>query len=206
MIPQLSAEELKQVLETNTLDVLDLRSVSEFLAGFIPGSINLPSEEKNFIGNLRKIWPHPGKVVFITEGSTVPIDVLTFVQEVGGTVKGYASFEDWKQAGYNTLTLETIKIDHLLKNRRVFELVDVRTEAEWLKKHIHGSRNVPLSRFSILAQKLNPAKKYVAFCAGVYRGIAGAAKLSAQGLDVLYLPDGVNAWEDQGGPTEGVRS
>ena len=154
---------------------------------------------------LTQTW-HPREVVLITEGSVVPTDIVTFVQEVGGTVKGCAFCEDWKQAGYNTLTLETIKIDHLLKNPSAFELVDVRTEEKWLKRHIHGSRNIPLSKLNLLAHELNTAKKYVASCAGVYRGIAGAAKLRAQGLDVLYLPDGVNAWEKLGGQTEGVRA
>ena len=59
MVPQRSAQELSKFLRANSLDVLDLRSVSDFLAGFIPGSINLPSDEENFVGNLRKIWPHP---------------------------------------------------------------------------------------------------------------------------------------------------
>ncbi|QSO52890.1 rhodanese-like domain-containing protein [Alicyclobacillus curvatus] len=207
MMPKLSAEELKRLLLANALDVLDLRSVSDFLAGFIPGSINLPSDEENFTGNLRKIWPHPREVVVLISGeSMVPTDVLSFVQEIGGAVKGYASFENWKRAEYHTLTLETIKIDKLLKNQSAFELVDVRTEEEWLKKHIHGSRNIPLSKLNVLAHELDTAKKYVVFCAGVYRGVAGAAKLRAKGFDVRYLPGGVSTWEEKGGTTEEVRS
>ncbi|QQE78474.1 rhodanese-like domain-containing protein [Alicyclobacillus sp. SO9] len=206
MISKLSTEELKKFLQANSLDVLDLRSVSEFMAGFILGSINLPSSEKDFFSNLHKIWPHPRNVVFITEEAMVSTDILSFVREVGGTVQGYASYDEWKQAGYTTLTLETIKIDNLLKNRISFEFIDVRTEEEWTKKHVHGSINIPLSKLNWLDQELNIAKKYVAFCAGVYRGIAATAKLRAQGFDVLYLPYGMHAWEDHGGPIDGVQS
>lgn len=203
MIPQLSAEDLNEILqEKNSLDVLDLRPVSEFLSGFIPGSINLPEEESNFIGNLRKIWPEPRDVVLITGESTIPDDVLSAVKEVGGTVKGFVSYQDWEQAGYITFTLDSVRIEDVLENKEQYELVDVRTEEEWRKNHIPGSYNIPLVNLSVLAHGMDRAKKYVAFCAGVYRGMAGAARLRSQGFDVLYLPGGVSAWDTRDGTIE----
>lgn len=203
--PRLSPDDLKRVLPS--VNLLDIRPASEFLSGFIPGSINLPISEENFVGNLRKVWPHPGDVVIIVEEPTIPASLVSYVEEVGGTVKGISSFKEWNDNGNSTLKLQTADIQNLLQDHTKYVLVDVRTEEEWDNKHIKGSLNLPLYRLDLIGQKqLDVNKKYVAFCAGVYRGIAGAAKLRALGFDVLYLPGGVKAWEEQGGPTEGVRS
>ena len=202
MIPHLSAQDLSEFLREKSVDVLDLRSVSEFLSGFIPGSINLPQEESNFIGNIRKIWPHPRDVILISGESTVPDDVVSAVKEVGGTVKGYVSYQNWAEAGYTILTLGSVRIEDVLDNQNQFELMDVRTEEEWRQKHIPGSRNIPLATLSVTAYEMDMTKTYVAFCAGVYRGIAGAARLRAQGFDVLYLPGGVSAWDKHAGTIE----
>lgn len=199
----LSPETLKGMFDS--VHLLDIRPVSEFLLGFIPGSINLPMDEENFVGNLRKVWPYRGDVVLITEEPTIPTAVLAAVSEVGGILTGYTSFKEWKQNGDDTtLNLETADIEDLLKNKSKYVLLDVRSHEEWMAKRIADSQNIPLMNLDSLTQQLDKTKTYVAFCAGVYRGIAGAARLRAQGFATLYLPGGVKTWEEHGGATEGL--
>ena len=190
-----TADELNNSLQRqHDFDMLDLRPVSEFLDQSIPGSISLPMDEEQFVGNLRKIWPHPKNLVLVTSDENVLDKVLDAVREVGGRVIGYVILNDWLSRGYPTNRIESVEVDELLADSQRYSLVDVRLNEEWRKQHIPHSINVPLATIDNSSPMLDRNGEHVAFCAGIYRGIAGAAKLSAQGYKVKYLPGGVSAW------------
>jgi rhodanese-related sulfurtransferase len=76
-------------------------------------------------------------------------------------------------------------------------LIDVRSKEEWAAQTIPNSKNIPLAELNDRLAELDKSKKYIAFCAGTYRGLAGAARLRARGFDVLFLPGGVSVWDDK---------
>lgn len=189
-----AAEIFNQNQESQSFDLLDLRPISEFMAGFIPFSMSLPESESNFLINLRKIWASPRDVVVVTIHSVIPEQIQSAIKAVGGTLIGYLDYHEWTQAGYLTLTLEGIEFDELGRHSHV--LIDVRTPSEWASKQIPMSQNAPLSDLEDIAQSLNRSQNYVAFCAGVYRGLNGAAKMRSEGLNVRYFANGLNTWYD----------
>lgn len=180
----LVAELAPLIVETRPLDLLDLRPVSDFLVGFTPYAMNLPESEPHFLVNLRKIWPRPRAVVLVATHSGISDEVISAVHEVGGSVVGYVEFSHWKQAGYPVLTVEEVDVEEVLYQQPT--LVDVRSQEEWARNRIpdsRNSRNIPLPQLETV-DDWDLSQKYVAFCAGVYRGANGAAKMRSQGLDV----------------------
>lgn len=171
-------------------DILDIRPISQFMAGFIPFSINLPGDEPNFLANLRKVWPMPGDVVLVLDNSPIPKDILAFITDHGGTVTGHLSFDEWHQAGYPVLTLESTQAGELSQPSDT--LIDVRTPAEWDIKHIATSHNLPLAELQTKIVQLSRSHSYVVYCAGIYRGLNGAATLHSMGFNVRYLANGLD--------------
>ena len=123
----LVAELATLIVETRPVDLLDLRPVSDFLAGFIPYAMNLPESEPHFLVNLRKVWPRPRAVVLVATHSGISDEVVSAVHEVGGSVIGYVEFPHWKQAGYPVLTVEEVDIEEILHQQPT--LVDVRRKS-----------------------------------------------------------------------------
>ncbi|SHL14935.1 rhodanese-like domain-containing protein [Alicyclobacillus tolerans] len=187
-----ASEVFNKIQENRPFDLLDLRSVAEFMNGFIPFSMNLPESEPDFLVNLRKIWPNPRNVVVITLNSTIPDQVQSAIQIVGGNLIGYLNYNEWTEGGYPILTLEGIEIDELSKDSTV--LIDVRTESEWKSKQIPKSLNVPLLDLENISRNLDHGQNYVVYCAGIYRGLNGAAKLRSEGYNVRYFANGLNTW------------
>lgn len=191
----ISVDELKNLREHHAnLECLDLRSVSQYMAGSVAGAMNLPQDEPNFLAHLKKIWLNPGPVVLIPATHDLPEAVLAAIEAVGGNVVGVVDFSEWTGKNHPLQTLTSIRLDDVLKHHGELRLLDVRTPAEWEKRHIPGSVNLPLAELQTAPSALNPNAEYVVFCAGVYRGLAGTAKLAAMGFSVRYLPDGVAAW------------
>lgn len=190
---KISASEVFNKIRGNRpFDLLDLRSAAEFMNGFIPFAMNLPESESDFLVNLRKIWSSPRDVVVITLNSAITDQIQSAIKEVGGNLIGYLNYDEWTEAGYPTLTLEGIEIDELSKGSTV--LIDVRTASEWESKQIPESHNAPLSELENIARSLDHGQNYVAYCAGIYRGLNGAAKLRSEGFNVRYFANGLNTW------------
>ncbi|PWI56786.1 rhodanese-like domain-containing protein [Sulfoacidibacillus thermotolerans] len=195
-IPCFSNEEIASLLERKrSYDVLDIRSSAKFMAGFIPHSLHLPESELNFLTNLRKIWPSPREVILVTNKTSVSDHVFTAIHEIGGKVNGFIEFKQWYTAGYPVLSFEEITVQEIVENKITPQFIDVRTKEEWEAKHIVHARNIPLATLDLSLLKIPKNITYVTFCAGVYRGINGAAKLRSHGYHVLYLAHGLRVLE-----------
>ncbi|QSO53064.1 rhodanese-like domain-containing protein [Alicyclobacillus curvatus] len=198
MLRTISADELKSMREKDAdLELLDLRPVPEFIRGSIKGAMNLPQDEPDFLTNLKKIWPHPGPVALISTTHDIPGVVLFAIDAVGGNVVGTVQIHEWMEKNYPVTEITAISLDEVLQNHDEFSLVDVRTLEEWQKRHIPGSVNLPLSELEAAPSVLDSNQPHVVFCAGVYRGLAGTAKLAAMGFSTRYLAGGVHTWYEQ---------
>lgn len=198
MLRTISADELKSMHEKDAdLELLDLRPVSEFMQGSIEGALNLPQDEPDFLTNLKKIWPNPGPVVLIPATHDVPGAILSAIGAIGGNVMGTVQIHEWVAKNYPVTKITPISLNEALQDNDEFRLVDVRTPEEWQKRHIPGSVNLPLSEMGMAPSILDPNRENVVFCAGVYRGLAGTAKLASMGFPVRYLAAGVSAWYEQ---------
>jgi rhodanese-related sulfurtransferase len=83
-----------------------------------------------------------------------------------------------------------------------FELIDVRTPAEYREVHVQRARNVPLDRLdpAVLRQEIGGLPLYI-ICRSGNRARQACEKLLAAGLcDVINVEGGTQAWDAAGLP------
>ena len=77
------------------------------------------------------------------------------------------------------------------------ELVDVREAHEFQAGHAPGAKNLPLSTLEQGYKELKSAHEYHVICQGGVRSASACQFLSAQGLTVINVEGGMNAWLGQ---------
>ena len=76
-------------------------------------------------------------------------------------------------------------------------LIDVREVHEFQAGHAPGARNLPLSTLEQGYKELKPDHAYHVICQGGVRSASACEFLSAQGLTVINVEGGMNAWPGQ---------
>ena len=99
-------------------------------------------------------------------------------------------------AGNDHITVPELA-DWLIKDRRDFELIDIRSNDDFTADHIEGARHIPLAR--LLSEEslasLPAARKIVVYSnASAHAGQAGLL-LRLTGRDALALLGGYNYWQ-----------
>ena len=83
------------------------------------------------------------------------------------------------------------------------QLVDVRSQAEWLKGHLPGAISLPLLDFESRVRQIDRSKPSLLYCHEGFRATTAASILlreSASNVDILI--DGVEGWLACGLPLE----
>jgi rhodanese-related sulfurtransferase len=116
------------------------------------------------------------------------------------------SFE--KSMAIKTISLSTVGA--LLEQGNPFDLIDVRTPAEFQQVHARGARSMPLGSFdpAFVASTRDASEGPVwVICKSGGRSATASAQLSAAGLtEVCSVEGGTDAWEKAGLPVDrGVR-
>ncbi|WP_170226976.1 rhodanese-like domain-containing protein [Luteibaculum oceani] len=72
-------------------------------------------------------------------------------------------------------------------------LIDVRTNKEFLKHHIHGAKNLDITQefFGTVSNNLDPDTRVFMYCETGARATAGAKLLASLGLTVFVLNKGI---------------
>lgn len=76
-------------------------------------------------------------------------------------------------------------------------LIDVREEHEFQAGHAPAAKNLPLSTLEQGYKELKPDQEYHVICQGGVRSASACEFLSAQGLTVINVEGGMNAWPGQ---------
>jgi rhodanese-related sulfurtransferase len=99
-------------------------------------------------------------------------------------------------AGYDHVTVQELS-DWLIKDRRDFELVDIRDLQQFDAAHIEGARHIPLAGL-LAEQALNslPARRtIVVYSNGSAHAAQAALLLRLAGREALALLGGYNYWQ-----------
>ena len=78
-----------------------------------------------------------------------------------------------------------------------FQIIDVRTPAEFQKSYIQGAINLPITQFSKKAIEhlsLDQHKPIVTICLSAHRSIPATRRLRQLGYDAQQLQGGMKAW------------
>jgi hydroxyacylglutathione hydrolase len=198
-IPGLSPAQIRKALEDG-VRVVDARSVEEFAAGHLRGSVNVGFDGRFAetggmvadIGERIALIAHPGEeqeaaLRLARVGSDNAIGYLT-VERGGGFP---AELSDLVQTAPRVTVAE---LDGLLTEDAVV-LIDIRNPGEVELGRIPGAIHIPLAQLRSRLDLVPTDRPIVVHCAGGWRSSVAASLMRAEGFDnVSDLTGGYNAW------------
>lgn len=178
----LSLDEFKQEIGGGAL-ILDVRPHTEFIKGFVPGSlfIGLNGQFAMWVGAL--IQDIQQRIILVApEGKEE--ETVTRLARVGydytvGYLAGGVNSWDGK---LNTIT--SISAEELAQTEGC-NIVDVRKPGEWQSEHVENAQHYPLDYMNDDLNKLDKNKTYHVHCAGGYRSVIAVSLLMRNGYTNL---------------------
>lgn len=139
--------------------IIDSRNATEFMDGFVPGSLNIGLD-----GDFRKwsatLIPSASKILMITtvgkEDETARQLMSAGFSEIAGYLEG--GFETWKSSGESIDLIISVDPDELAMDipfDTQLLVVDVRSEIEFEASHLKDALNLPLEEMTDLAELAN---------------------------------------------------
>jgi hydroxyacylglutathione hydrolase len=148
----LSLAQFIEFSKDDKVQIIDTRIGSEFLQGYIPGSIHVELDAIKTLNALKIIEPDCPIILVCTE-ETAAIAIKKF-ELLGYTqVKGFlqGGFATWVEADQKIDLIIEVEVDELAMDIPFDEylmILDIRTEDVYDKAHIKDSINLPLIEFS----------------------------------------------------------
>lgn len=201
---RLDLADLKAALDAKTI-IVDTRPASEFAAGHVPGSLNIPAGG-SFLNWAGWLLPYDRPFKLVAEASALPGLVAELALIGLDDVAGYWTPDIldawWLDGGalptYRRVTARDAR--HLLARNEV-TILDVRNVDEYARGHIPGSRNVPLGRLTRRSHEMPAGKPILVTCESGGRSAIAASLLEAGGHTVVIdILDGFSGWLQAGGP------
>jgi hydroxyacylglutathione hydrolase len=182
----LSPNEFEQLADATGALLLDTRQADVFAKGFVPQSINIgiKGQFAPWVGTLIGDVKHP--ILLITEVGKEK-EAVTRLARVGfDNVEGYlkGGMEAWKVAGKEMDTVEQVSAKDFAKQFQAgeTEVIDVRTEEEYVDKHIANAQNKPLDFINDWMPEFKPKSHFFVHCEGGYRSMIASSILKARGF------------------------
>ena len=197
--PQSAREEaLRDAIARGALAV-DVRSASEFAAGHLRGSINVPLGS-SFLGWAGSVVPPERDAVLVaTPALRADADAAQRELRLIGLdhVIGVLAPPRLEASEAGALaTLPSVPANTLADEARGGATVlDVRNRSEWEQGHVPGARLVPLPELAARIEELRGAGRIAVHCQGGSRSAVAASVLRAEGFaDVANVDGGFVAW------------
>lgn len=201
IIPALTPEAVRAELVSGTR-VLDARSVDDFAAGHLRGSINVGFDGR-FAETGGMVAEVGGRIVLIAYPGEEQEAALRLARIGSDNVTGYlgigsdGAFPAELATLVETAPRTTVEqLDVMLAADEV-TLIDIRNPGERDFGTIPGAIPIPLAQLRTRLDQVPIGKPIVMHCAGGWRSSVAASLLRAQGFEnVSDLLGGYNAWAD----------
>lgn len=200
-IPEVTPAQLRSALESG-VRVVDARSVEDFAAGHLRGSVNVGFDGRfaETGGMVAEVGEQVALVTYPGEEQEAALRLARIGSDnaVGylnvGCEGGFpAELGDLVRTAPRTSTRE---LDRLLEEDAV-TLIDIRNPGERESGVIPGAMAIPLAQLRVKLGDVPTGKPIVVHCAGGWRSSVAASLLRAQGFEnVSDLAGGYNAWAD----------
>ena len=204
-VPAVTAAKLRAAL-TAGVRVLDARSVADFTAGHLRGSVNVGFDGR-FAETGGMVADIGEDIVLITYPGQEQDAAMRLARIGSDAVIGYfntaadGTFPGGLADLVRTAARTTVsELDGLLADGAIM-LIDIRNPGERDFGVIPGSVSIPLPQLRARVGDLPDDKPIVVHCAGGWRSSVAASLLRAHGLEqVRDLVGGYNAWAEQSMP------
>ena len=115
-------------------------------------------------------------------------EAITRLSRVGfDNIKGYlkGGIKSWIELKKQTNSIENIKAQDFMSLNSKFDIniLDVRSQNEYLSGSVDGSLNIPLINLTDNLDKLNSNKRSYIYCKGGYRSMIASSILNSKGIN-----------------------
>ena len=184
---------------------LDVRSVEQFAAAHVPGSVNiaLSGQFANWAGTILGLSSRPVLIADTPEQiEEARIRVARVgIENLGGHLAG--GLTAWKEAGYPVAQIGQLTVhdlEHDLKNSTI-HVLDVRREGEFQAGHIEGAAWWPLDNFKVSPPEIDRDATIAVHCKSGYRSMIACSLMQRAGYrNVINVVGGFDAWQQAGLP------
>jgi rhodanese-related sulfurtransferase len=191
--------------------ILDTRTAEEFASLHIRRAIQISLAGP--FASWAAILVEPGqRLVLIAEDEQSAEEARIRLARVGlEDVIGYSLVDEkrWREENIDLASIRIRRCEDIRQTLEIdppFQLVDVRSHAEWLTGHLPGAISVPLLDLDPRQRAFDPSKEWLVYCREGFRAPTAASILLREGDgDVGILIDGVEGWLASGLPLEIVR-
>jgi len=206
--PRLDAAALASALSSGAT-VVDTRPAREFVAGAVPGTINIPAG-RAFTPWAGWLLPY-GRELYLLGADGAPAVDDTIRGLVGIGLDRLAGWfgadvvEAWRASGAPLQTIRPIGLRELADamGKGGVTLLDVRSRAEWSAGHLPQAVNVPLGDLEHRLGALPAGRPIVVHCQTGARAAIAASILYARGVrEVSLYGSGFAEWSAAGQPVE----
>ncbi len=165
--------------------ILDARTHTEFIKGFIPSSISIGINGSFAVWVGALITDLHQKIILLADEGKEEETILRLARVGYDNCHGYleGGIATWQNAGNAVDTIETIPATEL-KSRSENEktqIVDVRKPSEYDAEHVEGALNYPLDYINNHLSDLDKETEKFIHCKSGYRSIIAASILKKQG-------------------------
>ncbi|MEV0738495.1 rhodanese-like domain-containing protein [Streptomyces sp. NPDC050549] len=179
----LSAAETRQLLGQGA-QIIDIRPVTDFAHGHIPGAISIPLRDQ-FATWLGWLLPDATPLVFVTAAGQDLAELTWQALKIGyERLAGHLDWTAWQADGGKQQTIDLLTADRIADR----PVLDIRQRAEHVAGHIPGAVGIELGELTAHANEA-PAAAVVA-CGHGERAMTAASLLARAGHDNLAVLDG----------------
>jgi hydroxyacylglutathione hydrolase len=181
-----TVSQLRGLQESHGAVVIDVRPITDYAAGHIPGAMSIPLRAQ-FATWLGWLTPPGAPVVIVRDGHQDAADILGQALKIGVELAGELAggLNAWASAGQPVGATELIAPDQL-GDRQV---LDVRQSAEFNSGHIPATTHVELGELGGAADRL-PDEPTVVMCGHGERAATAASLLERAGHRNLAILNG----------------
>ena len=204
MPPRMPPRRLGELLREGSI-VVDIRSMKEFGARHVPGTLSLP-RESSFATWAGWLLPYDRDFHLLAGGAGEGVGER--VRDLGliglDRVAGY--FDDdaidlWEEGGgrvERAPALTPAEADLAMRSGDSL-VIDVREESEWREGHIAGAERIHLGHLSGRRREIPRGRPVILYCRSGKRSAIGQSILLADGFgDVSNLSGGMIRWAGEG--------
>jgi glyoxylase-like metal-dependent hydrolase (beta-lactamase superfamily II)/rhodanese-related sulfurtransferase len=199
----LDVQKFKSVMNDDNI-ILDTRPETEFVKGFVPGSVNIGLNGR-FAEWAGSLLPFDKPIYLVTDPGKERETIVRLARVGFEKISGYldGGFEAWKKAGQKVDMIVEVEPDELLMDMQFDQnliVLDVRKENEFAEGHLPDAMNLPLSEMTDPASMANieDGHNLYVHCAGGYRSVIACSLLKRQGIHNLRnIAGGWNAIKEQ---------
>ena len=206
---KLPPSRLEELLATDAL-IVDTRSASEFAAGHVPGTINIPLN-RSFSTWAGSLLPYDRELHLIVEQSCrrCAEDAVRALAMIGlDRVAGYFTsdvLQEMTRRGRSVATLPRVSVADVAAQleRGEVTVIDVRANSEWTAGHLPDVGNIPLGQLPDHVAAIPRDRPVVMQCQSGARSAIAASVLRARGLsNAVTMAGGFAEWERAGYPVQ----